>query len=496
MSDEKVKNGSMNSVDAVEEGLEESFAALLEESFSVSERLEPGQKVKSRVITISGDLVYVDLGGKSEGVIELSEFMNKDGTCHVQEGDEVEAFFRSVEDGMKKLTTLVHGNSLSKLNAIRDAFNAGLPVNGEVKCEVKGGFEISAGGVKCFCPASQIDIRGNRENDGYIGMTLPFKVLEYKSDGRNIVVSRRVLMEDEKQACINRLKETLSVGMDVAVKVRAIRNFGAFVDLGGIDGLIPASEISWARIENPVNALSVGKEVTAKVISLDWDANRLTLSLKAMQPDPWIAAAEKFSVGSKVTGTIVRLVPFGAFVGIEPGIDGLIHISNLGAGRRINHPKEVVSVGQSVEAYVLTVDQQNRKISLSMQPERKTKEVVLPAVGELLGGTVEKIMPFGVFLKLNEDLTGLVPNSEMDTPGGSDHSRMFPVGTSMQAVVLEVDTVRGKVLLSRKAVKDREEMEEFRQYKNSAGKENKSSGGIGSLGELLKARMEEKKITF
>lgn len=473
---------------------EESFAEMLEKSIGVVGRLEQGQKVKSRIIGVSGDLVYIDLGGKSDGVIAASEFMDENGSLRVREGDEVEAFFVSVQDGMRKMTTLIRGTSSVQLNTIRDAYASGGPVDGEVKREVKGGFEISAGGVKCFCPFSQIDLRGGREGGVYLGQTFPFKVLEYKSEGRNIVVSRRALLEEERQAKIEKLKETLEAGKEIDTIVSSIQKFGAFVDLGGIDGLIPTSEISWDRIDRPGDVLTAGQEVRAKIISLDWDRNRLTLSIKAMKPDPWLAVADKYAAGGKVAGTIVRLVPFGVFVNLEPGIDGLIHISNLGAGRRINHPKEVAGVGQAVEAYVLEVDAQNRKLSLSMQPKREPEKIVYPSAGELVQGTVEKVMPFGVFLKISENVTGLIPNSEMGTPPGSDHSRMFPAGMEMQVVVLEVDAGKGRVSLSRKEVFSKAEQDELKQYKESVRKEEKPSNGLGTLGEILKAKMEEKKL--
>ena len=482
-----------NTVDkALEEG--ESFADMFEKSMSYTGRLEPGQKVKARVISISGDLVYIDLGGKSEGVIALSEFNDEKGKLVVHEGDEVEAFFIGVQDGLRKLTTLVRGYSSVQLNDMQAAHAAGLPVNGEVKREVKGGFEIAVGGVRCFCPLSQIDLSRGREGGVYLGQTFPFKIIEFKEEGRNIVVSRRVLLEQEKQAKIDKLREALEVGMDITVKVSSIQKFGAFVDLGGIDGLIPVSELSWDRIDKTGDVLSAGQEVTARIISLDWDARRLTLSIKAMQPDPWSGLADKYTEGSKISGTIVRLAPFGAFVNVEPGIDGLVHISNLGAGRRINHPKEVVNVGQAVEVYVLSVDKDNRKLSLSMQPKREPEKVVYPAVGTLVSGVVEKVMPFGLFLKIEGNVTGLVPNSEMATPAGSDHSRMFPAGTEMQAVVLDVDVDRGRVSLSRKEVLAKKEQDEFKEYKDSVKNDEKPSNGLGSLGELLKAKMEEKKL--
>lgn len=467
---------------------EESFAALLEKNGVAAERLRPGQKVRARVISVSGDAVYIDLGGKSEGMVALSEFIDESGATGVREGDMIEAFFLSVQDGIRHLTTRVRGYSSLRLNAVRDAFDAGVAINGEVKRDIKGGFEISIGGLPCFCPGSHISMRGSREDGPYVGKIFPFKVLDYKEEGRNIVVSRRAVLEEERRSRIEHLKETIAVGMDIKAKVRSFQSFGAFADLGGVDGLVPISEISWNRIEKPEDVLSIGQEIIVKVLSLDWERERVTVSIKATQPDPWHNVAEKYPVGEKVNGTIVRLVPFGAFVSVEPAVDGLIHISNLGAGRRINHPKEVVEVGRQVEAYVLAVDPQNRKLSLSMQPRRETKKVVLPSQGEIIGGTVEKVMPFGVFVKIGDEVTGLVPNSEMDTPNGSDHSRMFPSGSTMRVVVLEVDNGRGKVILSRKALKDIEEKEEFRRYKDSLKSEGNPSGALGSLKELLKSR--------
>ncbi len=490
MSDDSAKDAAPNTVlsgpeDAPEE---ESFAALFEKNGAVSARLAPGQKVRARVISISGDAVYIDLGGKSEGMITLSEFIDENGTCTVREGDVVDAFFLSVQDGIRQLTTLLHGYSSLRLDAVRDAFSAGISINGDVKREIKGGFEVSIGGVACFCPWSHIDIRGGRTGADYIGKTFSFKVLDYKEGGRTIVLSRRAALEQERRARIDLLKETISIGMDITATVRSLQSFGAFVDLGGVDGLVPFSEISWGRIEKPEDVLSVGQEVRVRVLSLDWDKERLTVSIKAIQPDPWSIASEKYLVGEKVNGTIVRLAPFGAFVTLEHGIDGLMHISNLGAGRRIQHPKEVVAVGQQVEAYVLTVDPQNRKLSLSMQPKREVRKIALPSEGEIIDGVVEKVMPFGVFVKIGDELTGLVPNSEMDTPNGSDHSRMFPSGSAMKVAVREVDKGRGKVVLSRKALKEMEEREDFKRYKASVKDEGKSSGALGSLGELLKAK--------
>lgn len=493
MSDENIeKNSPVTEKAEVNGEQEENFAAMLDKSI-MGGRLYPGQKVKAKVVSISGDIVYIDLGGKTEGVVDLAEFIDKEGGISVREGDEIEAFFVTVEDGLRRLTTLVGGYSAVTLNSIRASYDAGLPVNGEVKKEIKGGFEVSVGGVRCFCPFSQIDLKGGREGGGYLDRIFPFRVLEYEEEGKKIVLSRRALLEQEKQAMVEKLKERLAVGMDVTAEVKSIQKFGVFVDLGGIDGLIPVSEISWDRSVNAGDVLSIGQNITAKIISLDWEKNRLTLSLKAMQPDPWATAAEKYPVDSRVSGPIVRISPFGAFVRLEPGIEGLVHISNLGAGRRINHPREVVEAGQLAEVYVLSVYQQNRKISLSMQPKVEPAKIVLPAVGEILDGTVERVMPYGIFLKMDNGITGLIPSAEMGTPSGTDHRRMFPAGTGMQVAVIDVDTANKKVRLSRKAVLEKAAQDEFNQYKESVRNSAESSGSLGSLGDILKAKLKEKK---
>jgi len=264
---------------------------------------------------------------------------------------------------------------------IRDTHRANLPVSGKVKAVVKGGFEVLVGGVRCFCPLSQIDWRRDSDSETYVGQTFPFKVVEFDEEGRNVVLSRRVIFEEERRAQADRIRETLAVGMEITGTVRSLANFGAFIDVGGLDGLIPLSEMTWDRAEKPGNILSPGQEVRVKVIGLDWEKDRLTLSLKALQSDPWERVAAAYLPGSRVKGSVVRLTAFGAFVNLAPGVDGLIHISNLGAGKRINHPKDVIEVGQAVEPYVLAVDPVKRKISLSLETPSGEEETYSPAPG-------------------------------------------------------------------------------------------------------------------
>ena len=473
---------------------QESFAEMLEKSTTRKARLAPGEKVQARVVGISGEAVYIDLGGKSEGFIDIAEFRDDNGSISIKEGDQVEAHFVSVVDGAMKLTTLVRGHSTVKLAQIREAFESGTAVTGDVKREIKGGFEVSVDGVKCFCPFSQIDLKGGREGGLYVGRAFPFKVIEFKEGGRTLVLSRRVVLQEEKAAIVGRLKDSLQVGQEITGRVSSLQNFGAFVDIGGIEGLIPTSEISWAKANKPSDTLSVGQELTVRLISIDWERNRLTLSIKAMLPDPWEGLTERYPVGSKISGTIVRLTPFGAFVNLEPGIDGLIHLSNLGSSKRINHPKEVVETGQTIEAYVIAVDQQSKKISLSVQPKAEPRKVTYPVAGEVIDGVIEKVLPFGIFVKIADGVTGLVPNSEMGTPRGTDHTKTFMPGSSMQVLVIDVDAENAKVTLSRKGVIQKEEEADLKRYRESSAKGSKSESGLSSFGELLKARLEEKEL--
>jgi small subunit ribosomal protein S1 len=229
--------------------------------------------------------------------------------------------------------------------------------------------------------------------------------------------------------------------------------------------------------------------VQVKIISIDWAKERLTLSLKAMQANPWETVAERYQVDNQVRGSIVRLTQFGAFVNLEPGIDGLIHISALGGGRRIRHPKDVVEVGQWVETYVTAVDPANKRISLSLQPRVPKEAVVLPDVGDVAEGVVDRVMSFGIFIRLDSGVTGLLPNSEVGTPRGTNHTKMFPEGMKMQVLVKSVDADKGKISLSRSGMEEKVAQEEFKHYQNSVKSQERDSGSLGSLGDLLKAKL-------
>ena len=345
---------------------EESFADMFEKSYVQRDRLEPGQMVETTIVKISGDWIFLDLGGKGEGYLERKEMLDDAGNLTVKEGDRIHAYFMSSENNEMHFTTKI-GSGPGKQNQLEDAWKNGIPVDGTIAKEIKGGFEVKIGGtVRAFCPFSQMGIRRDENQADYIGRSLSFTIAEYGEGGRNIVLSRRAILDQEKREKKQALKETLKEGAKVRGKVTSIQKFGAFVDIGGVEGLLPVSEIAWTRTEKVGDLLSVGQEVEVIIKKLDWDSDRYSFSLKDALPDPWDLVVDAFPVGSYHTGTVSRIAAFGAFVTLKEGVDGLIHISKMGAGRRINHPREVVKEGQSVEVQVEAVDREQRRISLAL----------------------------------------------------------------------------------------------------------------------------------
>jgi small subunit ribosomal protein S1 len=351
---------------AQEVNREESFAELFEKSFKKQGKLEPGQVVEAQIVKISSDWIFLDLGGKGEGYLDKKEMMNDTGELAVKEGETLRAYFVSAENNEMHFTTKV-GSGPGKQTQLEDAWRSGIPVDGTVVKEMKGGVEIKiAGSVRAFCPHSQMGLRREEQLLEYFGRSFPFIIIEYAENGRNVVVSRKPILEKERQSKVDELKETLKEGMKVKGTVTSIQKFGAFVNIGGVEGLLPVSEIAWSRTEKVGDILTLGQTVEVIIKKLDWQQNRFSFSLKDAMPDPWERAEDTFPIGSYHAGTVSRLAAFGAFVTLKEGVDGLIHISKLGAGKRINHPKEVVKEGQILEVRVEAVDAAQRKISLSV----------------------------------------------------------------------------------------------------------------------------------
>lgn len=373
---------------------DEDFAAMLAEFESGKPRAEKkrprvGDMIQGVVISIGKDAVFVDAGGKAEGVLERSQVSDPDGKLLVAIGDKIEA--RVVADAGGVLTLRVKlGRGPEARAELAQAQELGIPVEGVVQEVVKGGVSVDVAGVRGFCPASQIDARFVEDLSTFVGQRLTFRITRYEA--RNLVLSRRALVEEEKERRAVETRKKLEPGAVLRGKVVGFKPFGAFVDIGGVEGMLHVSELGYTRVERPEDVLSLGQEIDVAVLKIEPAerasgksekdrGERISLSLKALANDPWRETTANLAEGARVRGKVTRLQPFGAFVELAPAVEGLVHISELGAGRRINHPKEVVAVGQEVEAVVLAIDHERRRLSLSMAASKDgTAEDVAAAV--------------------------------------------------------------------------------------------------------------------
>jgi small subunit ribosomal protein S1 len=365
-------------VEEAEETEDGEFAALFEQSGEKGRNwLEPGQKLTGKVLKIGSEWIFMDTGQKGEGVIERKEFLDIDGNLSVAEGDTISVYFLSSSHGEMHFTTRIGGGaSGGGSTQLEQAWQAGVPVEGVVEKEIKGGYEIKLGGTtRAFCPFSQIALRRIENPEALIGTRLTFRISEYAENGRNIVVSRRALLEEEQQRLKEEAQAGITVGMTVTGTVTSLQDYGAFVDIGGLEGLLPISEIGWSRVKDVHEVLSVGQQLKLIVKSIDNEKDRISLSIKDTLADPWEQVVDKYPEGSFHSGTVARLDTFGAFVTLSDGVDGLLHISKLGAGKRINHPREVVKEGEQIEVKIENIDRVNRRISLALAgPARAAAE--------------------------------------------------------------------------------------------------------------------------
>ncbi len=345
---------------------EKTFAELMAETPPERDRLKPGQRVKAVIVKISPEWIFIDLGGKSEGHVDRKEFLDSEGNLTVKEGDTVAVYFLSSKNNEKLFTSKISRGEAARA-FLEDAWENGIPVEGKVARETKGGLEVLvAGSVRAFCPFSQTGLARGENVREYLGKTLLFKIVEYGEGGRNIVLSHREILKEEKAKIKESLKEVLKVGDIVQGKVMSLHKFGAFVDIGGVQGLLPLSEVSWRKDEDIKTVLAVGDVISVSILKLDWEADKITLSLKATLPDPWKNLQQTFPKGTCLRGRVSSLTNFGAFVTLEAGVEGLIHISKLGKGKRIKHAEEVLAKGQEVDVCIDAIDSEKKRISLSL----------------------------------------------------------------------------------------------------------------------------------
>lgn len=357
MSDETFDDEEMS-----EEG---SFAEMFEESMVGKTQLEPGQKIDAKVLQLGSEWIFLDVGQKGEGVLDSRELLDEEGNLTVSVGDRVSAYFLSRKNGELRFTTRLGGGS-SGTAQLEEAWRSEIPVEGRIEKEIKGGYEIKLpGNVRAFCPFSQLGIRRQDDSEDVTGTTLSFRISQFGEQGRNIVVSHRVILDEERRQQKAELMKTLKEGMVVSGTITNIRDFGAFIDIGGLEGLLPISEISYARVDKIEEVLHVGQQLEVAVKKCDWEKERFSFSLRDTLANPWSKVETSYPVGSTHTGTVSRLAQFGAFITLGEGIDGLMHISKIGGEQRIKHPQDVLKLGQQLQVTVEKVDLDEKRISLA-----------------------------------------------------------------------------------------------------------------------------------
>ncbi len=343
-----------------------SFAELFEQSMVGKTELEPGQKIDATVLQIGSEWIFLDVGQKGEGVLDTRELLDNEGQLTVAVGDRVSAYFMSRKGGELRFTTRLGGGSAGTAQ-LEEAWRSEIPVDGRVEKEIKGGYEIKLpGNVRAFCPFSQLGLRRQDNPEDVAGKSFAFRITQFSEQGRNIVVSHRVILEEERRQQKAELMQTLKEGMVVSGTVTNIRDFGAFIDIGGLEGLLPISEISYGRVDKIEEVLQVGQEIEVAVKKCDWEKERFSFSLRDTLANPWSKVEAGYPVGSSHTGTVSRLAPFGAFITLEEGIDGLLHISKIGGDQRIKHPQDVLKLGQQLQVVVEKIDLGEKRISLAL----------------------------------------------------------------------------------------------------------------------------------
>jgi small subunit ribosomal protein S1 len=423
---------------------EESFASLFEESLK-REELKEGDIVKGKVIALGKDHVIVDIGYKSEGAIPLHEFTTAEGGVSIKVGDEIDVFLESREDenGLCILSK-EKADRLKVWDEISAACERDELIEGTISARVKGGLSVTIrGGVKAFLPGSQVDLRPVRNLDAFIGKSHRFKVIKFNKKRGNIVLSRRVLLEKERAELKEQTLDKLKEGQIVEGIVKNLTEYGAFIDLGGIDGLLHITDMSWGRVTHPSELFQVGDHVRVKVLKFNSETERVSLGLKQMMEDPWTHAQEKYPPGTVVRGKVVSLKDYGAFIELEQGIEGLIHISEMSWTRRVKHPSKMLAIGDMVEAVVLDIDPRQNRISLGMKqlepnPFASLKEKYPP--GTVVKGVVRNIADFGIFVEIEEGIDGLVHVSDLSWTQRVKHpSELYQKGDEVEAVVLNIE---------------------------------------------------------
>ena len=444
---------------------------------------QQGELLRGTIVSISNDDAYISYGGPSEAVMDAGELEGLDI------GDQIEATVVKTGAEIRVSRKMIKGKA--SLEQLRGAFEARLPVEGKVTGRNKGGFEVNVSGLRAFCPLSQIALGKIENPDTFVNQVLEFRVTELSDDGRRIVVSRAALL---KEAAAERAAETrgrIVPGAELIGRVKTLTPFGAFVDLGGVDGLLHVSEMSRRRVSKPEELVQIGQEVHVKVIKIENDGKRISLSMKDQEPDPWFDVAERYTPGTQFSGKIVRSTDFGYFVEVEPGIDGLVHVSQLPHGVKPGDAQ--VAIGTPVQGWVREVDASKKRLSLSLRAiavddpwETATQRY---SIGKVVSGTVDHGAAPGIFVELEPGLTGLIPNSEIAAPQGTDPAQAHQPGEKLMVRIMSIDPQRKRISLSHEAAKAAAEREEYSKFMDERNEES----GESAMALAFRRAMEKKR---
>ena len=436
----------------------QTFAEMFEESLTRQDTVREGEIVRGRVLEVGRDQVLLDIGYKSEAQVSTSEFPSQDGQPTIKVGDSIGVYVESREDDSGLV--IVSKEKADKLRVWDDISAAAERdelVDGVVVARVKGGLSVDIG-VKAFLPGSQVDLRPIRNLDKLIGQSFKFKVIKFNKKRGNIVLSRRVLLEQEREELKKETLKRLAEGEVLVGVVKNLTEYGAFVDLGGIDGLLHITDMSWGRINHPSEKFNIGEELRVKVLKFDAETERVSLGYKQITEDPWANAAEKYPVGKQVRGKVVSLTDYGAFIEVEPGVEGLVHVSEMSWTKRVKHPSKLTNVGDEVGAMVLDIDLPQKRISLGMKQCEPNPWTLLSEkypVGAVLKGQVRNITEFGIFVGVEEGIDGLVHVSDLSWTHRVGHpSELFNRGEEVEAVVLNIDVDNERFSLGVKQLTD------------------------------------------
>ncbi|HVL68016.1 MAG TPA: S1 RNA-binding domain-containing protein [Vicinamibacterales bacterium] len=467
----------------------EDFASLFEASLK-AKRIEQGQTIEGTIVAIGPEVAFVDVGGKGEATIDVGELKDDEGDIEVSVGDRIQAVVVSTSGGITLSRRLARGAATAR--QLEEAFHSGLPVEGRVEKAVKGGYEVRIGGVRAFCPFSQIDIVRGTEPSVHEGKVYTFRIIEYKEGGRNLILSRRALLEEEQRANADEVRRSIVEGAVLKGRIASVREFGAFVDLGGgVQGLLHISEMGWSRVTDPSQVVKPGEEITVKVLQVDDAKQKISLGLKQLAEDPWSRVGTTYAVGQVVMGRVTRVTEFGAFVELEPGVEALAHASAFPPTGRAGGWKVAVRPGTEGAFEILNIDLEKKRIGVAPVPEGSTRAGASEiAPGARVRGTVERYAPFGVFVFLAPGRTGLIPMSETGVSNEADVAKIFPVGSDVEVVVLDVDEASRRIRLSVKAIAAAQEAAEVREYTEREGGGSETFGG--SLADKLRGALKSR----